>query len=264
VVRLFPDVGDPPKDIKSDKIITDTFTVSKDGSLVAGSMLGDFVLIYDSSSGALIKELHIPRIPMSAWSQDVLASARKHRSPTEGPLPTSMEDGVFSEAFSPDGRELAVGTDNGFVHFYDTHTWEITHSVTIFPDQLYACTALAYSPDGALLAVGRHKRFDVEKPNDIAVHIVKVADGTLVAALPGSLVPIYGQKEASGVNSLSWSPKGDVLAVGDSVSLRIWRITPSDQTLLLKVKIRQGAFSTAFSPQGLLAATDNDEVVIYQ
>jgi len=34
--------------------------------------------------------------------------------------------------------------------------------------------------------------------------------------------------------------------------------------LLLKVKIRQGAFSTAFSPQGLLAATDNDEVVIYQ
>ncbi len=247
VVRYLPNVGYPPKDIPPHIGPTDTFTVSKDGSMIAG-IGGNAVLLYDVNTGSLIRRLEIPPVP-------------NHR------------DGAISVAFSPDGKELAVGTNSGMMHFFNTKTLGIAHSfpaytsarprVGVAEDDMYGCNAIAFSADGSLITVGKHKAFNVKDPNTIAGNIFRVSTGEMLASLQGSPVPIYDKYEASPVRTVSWGADG-LLAVGDDQSLRLWQIGVTTQTLLLNVKINHGAFSTAISPQGILAATDNSDVVIYQ
>jgi WD40 repeat protein len=54
-------------------------------------------------------------------------------------------------AFSPDGRLLATGAEDGGVEVWEATAGKLLHS---FPPNDYAINALAFSPDGKLLVAG--------------------------------------------------------------------------------------------------------------
>ncbi|WP_331765792.1 serine/threonine-protein kinase [Embleya sp. NBC_00896] len=62
---------------------------------------------------------------------------------------------VDAVAFSPDGRVLATGDENGAVIIRDAHTDE---QLLTLADKSARVTALTFSPDGGTLAVGDHGR----------------------------------------------------------------------------------------------------------
>ena len=235
-VRYIPDLGYPPKNLSVK--VTDTFAVSANGSLIAG-IGGGFstVLLYDARRGALLHKITVPPV-----------SGRK--------------DVARSVAFSPDDRDLAVGTMSGKVEFFNVRNGALSHSITVYGED-YSCSALAYSPDGRLIAVGKAKDIDVREPNDISTTVWRVHTGTLVTALTGSTQMTQGKPEATDVETLAWSPAGNVIAVGDDGSLRLWQVDHATPTLLLDVE-KPGTFSVSYSPQGVLAVARKNEVLIYE
>jgi WD40 repeat protein len=235
-VRYIPDLGSPPSDISTKA--ANTYAVSKDGSLIA-ILWAHEVRLYETRTATLARTLPIPPMP-------------KHAD-----IPKSL-------AFSPDGHELAVGTLFGMMHFFNVQDGTLRKSITAYPDEKYICNAVAYSPNGRLIATGEHKNYNLKDPSTIAVTLWRTSDGTNLASLAGSVVVLQGKEEADPVRTISWSPAGDLLAVGDDASLRLWRVSKTGQKLLLDKKMPHGTNSTSFSPNGMLAATDNNEVVIYQ
>jgi WD40 repeat protein len=233
-VHYLPDLGYPPKDLS--KKITNTFAVSPDGSLVAG-IHGD-VLLYDVKRGSLLRSITIPPFP-------------KHK------------DVAVSVAFSPNGQVLAIGTMFGWLRFYNVNDGVPSHSILAYPTEEYSCGALAYSPDGQQIAIGKHKNINVREPNDISTTVWRVSDGALVASFTGSMQKIGGVPEATPVRTLDWSPLGDVIAVGDDGSLRLWRVDNPTNTPLLDIET-PGTYSIKYTSQGALAASHKNEVVIYK
>lgn len=228
--------------------ITNTYAATKDGSLIAGISGNAVVIIFDGRSGTFVRELTIP--PVS-----------EHR------------DRAVSVAFSPDGQTLAVGTSSGIVHLYELSSGNLTRSIQAFKPPWYSANALTYSPDGKYVAVGKYVNASGERingawidrtPDMVAVTIWRISDATLVSSLRGSIWKLKNDDDAASVESLSWSSDGTTLAVGDGLALRIWDTSQESPALMLDKKRRQFARSTAFSPQGILAATDNDEIVLYQ
>jgi len=240
-VRNIPDLGYPPKDLSIK--VTYSFTVSLDGSLIAGIYLGKYIAVYESQGGSLVQKLSIPQLP-------------------------SHGDFAMSIAFSPDGQELAVGTGFGIVHFFGVRDGVLRRSFLAYynnahPKNSYGCPAIAYSPDGRLLATGKSFIQNPIKGDTITTDIWRVSDNTKVASLTGSFFMFKGVENPAPVRTLTWSSQGGVLAIGDGGSLRVWQIDESSQKQLF-VSESNKIYSTSYSPQGVLAFTNNNEVIILQ
>jgi len=237
-IRYLPNVPDPTKDLPIKVGPTDTYAVSRDGTWIAGTG-GKGVLLFDSKKGSLSRVIDIP----DAYGHPDLAR---------------------SIAFSPDGKELGVCTAFGMAHIFKLQDGSARLSFKAYPNERFSCGAMAYSPDGKYIATGRHHSFNFTDINEVAVDIWHVNDGSRVTSLPGSTNGTVLKGEVAPVRTLSWSANDNVFAVGDDLSLRLWRVTETSQTLLFDKSISHGAFNVSFSPQGVLAATDNNQVVIYQ
>jgi WD40 repeat protein len=130
-----------------------------------------------------------------------------------GPKLTGHTDWVLALAFSGDGKLLASGGYDGVVRL-----WEVASSKKLLeipakppaapnapPGPVNAVQALAFAPDGKLLAVGG---------SDAQVHLVNVADGKVVRSLAG---------HGSSVTGLAFHPGGAVLASSSKDrSVRLW------------------------------------------
>jgi WD40 repeat protein len=111
---------------------TDTYAVSPDGKLVAGIMQGSRdgpVLLFETATWTLVGHFFAPPTP-------------KH------------PDGALCIAFSPDGREIAVGTLFGYVHVLAIGHETPRLSFLAYPDDV-PCYSVAYSHNGQILATGR-------------------------------------------------------------------------------------------------------------
>jgi len=186
------------------------------------------VLLYETRGGTLLENIRIPPV-------------------------ATHQDGPMSVAFSPNGKSLAVGTRSGKVHYFDLPSGSLRQSFAAYPEVFGAgCASVTFSPDGRFLVTGRRP----VKGADIGlIRVWRVSDGKMLIAYSGTI---------GSIRTLSWNPKNDILAAGDDASLRLWKVGENTQTPVLMQKISHGSYCTAFSAEGMLAATDNSKVVIYK
>jgi RNA polymerase sigma factor (sigma-70 family) len=150
----------------------------------------------------------------------------------------------WSLAFSPDGKTLAVGGQkgdgSGEVTLWDVQTGELKHTL----DQVRFVTAVAFSPDGKLVAGsdggGLVQVWDVEKGE--------------------AIVSLKGNKRCP--RTIAFLPDSRIVAVGGSDGkVRLWDV----QTGALHETLdghNAEIYSIAFSPDGkTLASVSQDETL---
>jgi WD40 repeat protein len=171
-------------------------------------------------------------------------------------------------AFSRDGKILAASELNRYVSVYDLDTNRIIREIDAFPDRAPAATAIAFSPDGSVIALGSSGESGVNRrpdgriefvpPNNPPLRIFKVDNGELVAA--------YGNSPAI-TSGLAWSFDGRFLAfiTGRRV-LHIWNPFQADNSeRIIDLSATQRSGPIALSPNGaMLAVGVGQSVRVYE
>jgi uncharacterized protein with WD repeat len=135
-------------------------------------------------------------------------------------------------AYSPDGKDLVVGSSLG-ITFYNANSLETIR----FIQTDNWVRSLAFSPDGSLLASGSY---------DPVVRLWRVNDGSLFKELVG---------HTGWVRSIVFSPDGNLLATAsDDNTVRLWNIPSGDLSKTLNQSV-DGTRILAFSPDGSILAT---------
>lgn len=161
---------------------------------------------------------------------------------------SSHEGGIWSVAFSPNGKILATGDDNGTARLWDLATQQpIGASLAGHGGTVYS---VAFSPNGKILATGSE-------------------DGTvrLWDVLTGHQFGHTLHNSTKSVQSVAFSPNGKILAVGSNDGLaRLWDIVTGHLTGHPLVGYTKGVKSyyksigsVAFSPDGKILATGSDD-----
>jgi WD40 repeat protein len=200
-------------------------------------------------------------------------------------------------AWSPDGRQIAVGYDRDSVTIYEAQSWQILHKLGQRLGQRHAVTSLAYSSDSAILAVGNQKGV-IEIWDAHTAEVIKTIEmfrwpvtslnwsikGDLLLATtggePGGLRP--GDKTSridveSAVEVAGWekasatvchSPDGSQYLIGG----RAGKYSPAKPFELFNAKTNQlvghlegseGASIAAFSPNGLVIGAANESAILF-
>ena len=148
--------------------------------------------------------------------------------------------------YSPDGRTLAVLTNDGTVKLWDPATGQLRTLTTGITD---GEPAVAFSPDGRTLAVGA---------GDGTVKLWDPATGRLRTTITDTI-----NASDDDVSSVAFSPDGRTLAVGaGDGTVKLWdpatgrlRTSITDTTYTLA----GGVYSVAFSPDGQMLAVGADD-----
>jgi WD40 repeat protein len=169
----------------------------------------DDLILWDTASGQLIS-----RIVQPSW--------------------------VTAIAFSPDGRTVASGHDNGTARFWDVGSQKFLGEIQVCPKPM-PVSAIAFAPRGQFIATASEDR------------VVRVWDE-------------FTHKQVCELNShtdripaLAWSPDGSLLvSAGWDTSARVWRPPQADPLILLNSHADQ-VHTLAYSPDGkFLACADSD------
>jgi WD40 repeat protein len=242
---------------------------SPDGKLLATAGSGDgTVRLWDPATGRPVgAPLHAssPSVAAggAAFSPDgkLLATAGGDGTlrlwnpltgrPVSAPIQaaTGTAPAVYKVAFSPDGKLLATAGSDGTVRLWDALTGqpagEPIHAAPPAPDTATGhyggATAVAFSPDGKLLASGTI---------DGTIQLWDPLTGHLAGA------PIHAARAGTAMLKLAFSPDGKLLASEDgNGTVRLWDLATS-KPVGAPLQIPSPAFlgGLAFSPDGKLLA----------
>jgi len=112
-------------------------------------------------------------------------------------------------AYAPDGKTVAVADGVTPIQILDASTGEARGKLSLPQSDPVLC--MAYSPDGALLAVGTRNEFQ----------LWNVAEA----------IPLRKRPHPGGVDALAFAPDGQALAVAGSEKITIWDASASQQRL---------------------------------
>jgi|SRR5262245_11090446 len=162
--------------------------------------------------------------------------------PTSGVFQRS--GGVFSVAFSPDGKIVAAGTVTGIIKIWDAQTGKEQRVLAQHSDLV---NSLAYSPDGLTLASGSH-------------------DETIILWDTKSWKPRHKLKlNHARVRSVAFSPDGKTLASANMLmakgydlqtvggEVKLWDVETGKSSLEL-ANSKNTIVTVAFSPDGQTVA----------
>ena len=228
-VRYIPDVTKIPKGAASFIGPTETFVVSADGSVVAGTSKGD-VLLYSTRDWSLIRRV---TTPSTSGSRDL----------------------TISVAISKGNRYLVLGTVAGFIHLFLLSNGSKEAVFHIYQKGYGdGCSAVEFSPDGQFLAVGSGGA-SVGAVDNGSIQIWSVKDRKVIAYLDGPRSTVWG---------IAWDQTGNRLAVVGSLLLRVWTVEGLPNPPRLIEQVPNHGYSLMFSSTGVLAVADSNEVVIYR
>lgn len=225
VLRYIPDPL-PPVGFTIDT--TGNFQVSLDGKWIAGVMVGSRegrVLVFDARDLKLVRDFVVPPTPQHS-------------------------DSGWCTTFSPDSREIAIGSVTGWAHVFDLETGALRLSFRAYADDI-PCTAIAFSPDGKTLATGRGG-VGINTPDDGRIRLWNSANGEHLTSLFGGV---------GGIEKFAWSRDSRLAAAYDR-SLMVWQIDTKSSPLMLNVTA--ATYCAAWSGHGLLAATHENKVALYR
>ncbi|MXV75685.1 sigma-70 family RNA polymerase sigma factor [Candidatus Poribacteria bacterium] len=194
-------------------------TFSPDGKTVAFRGPGE-IRLWNTETGA---EVAIPLADLSAGFRDI--------------------PWVWALAFSPDSKWLVSSTSKGDIQMWDVATGEAL--VTFAKWRALRARALAFSPDGALLAAGTLSHIHLWKV-DTANELFPISIG-------------HRRDSAELLELLVFSPDGKVLVSGfDTGTIQLWDVKTGEKIAALDGHTK-GVNTLAFSPDGTMlvsAATD--------
>jgi WD40 repeat protein len=167
---------------------------------------------------------------------------RRYEEPRE--LPHS--DVVLSTAYSPDGRYLATGSQDGAVTVWGRRTWQPVH--TWKEGHAHHVYAVAFDPTGRYLASGGA---------DTRVVVWDLGTGGVLHTLRG---------HAGKVNHLAFGPDGRRLAsAGEDGTVRVWDL-PTGQASLVFREHPDAVRGLAFDADGraLISAGAGGDVKVWE
>jgi serine/threonine protein kinase len=154
-------------------------------------------------------------------------------------------------AFSPNGSVLAASYDAPAVTLWNVSAR--SPMTTLAADTGWWVYAVAFSPDGFILASGNGDNDSNAGSNDGAVQLWDVASRTRTATLTST---------NCGAGSLAFSPDGATLAnVNGDRTITLWHVAARTSAATL-TSAGRGAKCVAFSPDGTILASGNDDGTI--
>ncbi|KAK3823346.1 MAG: WD40-repeat-containing domain protein [Benniella sp.] len=160
-------------------------------------------------------------IPASSILLDRVQESRK-RILTEG-------DTVYSCAYSPNGKLLAVGLRNRKISVYKTSNWERIQTLNGHTDEV---NSVAFSPTSDLVA---------SASDDRTVRLWDVETGSMLRTLTGHTSAVY---------CIAYSPRGNQVASGgNDNTVKIWDANTGSCLRTLSGH-RNSVMCVAYSPDG--------------
>ncbi|MGH2674789.1 MAG: hypothetical protein ACRDH1_05185, partial [Actinomycetota bacterium] len=239
-----------------DRARVEDLAVSPDGTRVIGTGGDGTVLLWDSPTGTVVRELHRGGAASlgARFSPDgrrvVTGDVEGNATVWEAETGTRLvvidahDREIFAVAFSPDGERIATGGVDEVAKVWDAESGAMLAKMVRHQDNI---NAAAFSPDGSRVFTAGE---------DGVLKVWDAATGRELRAISG---------HAAGLMDVVFSPDGTRIATaGRDGTMRLWD-PETGQELLVLAGHRSGVSAVAFSPKGnrLAAAGEDGSIRLY-